>query len=80
MEILEEALKDRIFFDESGGGVTLSGGEPMLQADFALELLTALKNEGIHTALDTCGHVRKEDLEKSPPVLRPVPFRPQTDG
>src|SRR5512133_2456650 len=41
-EVLEEALKDRIFFDESGGGVTLSGGEPMLQPEFALEILTAL--------------------------------------
>jgi pyruvate formate lyase activating enzyme len=63
-EVLEEALRDRIFYDESDGGVTLSGGEPLLQADFAAELLNVLKQEGIHTAIDTCGHVRREELEK----------------
>ncbi len=63
-EVLKEVLTDRIFFDESGGGVTLSGGEPMLQAEFALELLMALKSEGLHTAMDTCGQVRREDVEK----------------
>jgi pyruvate formate lyase activating enzyme len=62
--VMEEVLKDRIFYDESEGGVTLSGGEPMLQADFATGLLAALKEEAIHTALDTCGHVRREDFEK----------------
>jgi pyruvate formate lyase activating enzyme len=67
-EVLEEALRDRIFYDESGGGVTLSGGEPLLQADFAAELLEGLKQEGIHTVVDTCGHVRREDLEKVMPA------------
>jgi pyruvate formate lyase activating enzyme len=62
-EVLSEALKDRLFYEESKGGVTLSGGEPMLQAEFAAGLLSALKEAGIHTAMDTCGQVRQEDLE-----------------
>lgn len=63
-EVLAEVLKDRLFYEESNGGVTLSGGEPMLQAEFAAGLLSAFKDAGIHTAMDTCGHVRQEDLEK----------------
>jgi pyruvate formate lyase activating enzyme len=54
-ELLAELLDDRPFFEESGGGLTLSGGEPMAQFAFIHELLTAAKAEGIHTALDTCG-------------------------
>jgi pyruvate formate lyase activating enzyme len=53
--LLAELLKDRAYFDKSGGGVTLSGGEPTLQPDFAEALLAGLKAEGISTALDTCG-------------------------
>jgi pyruvate formate lyase activating enzyme len=45
-EVLSEALKDRLFYEESKGGVTLSGGEPMLQAEFAAGLLSALKEAG----------------------------------
>ncbi|MFC1799113.1 glycyl-radical enzyme activating protein [Thermodesulfobacteriota bacterium] len=44
-----------IFYRRSGGGVTLSGGEPLLQPDFCRELLAACRDDGIHTALDTCG-------------------------
>ncbi len=54
-EVLDQVLKDRVFYEESGGGVTLSGGEPLVQIDFVEELLRRLKDEGIHTALDTCG-------------------------
>jgi pyruvate formate lyase activating enzyme len=54
-ELVEEVLRDRIFFDQSGGGVTFSGGEPLLQADFVGRALAALKERGVHTALDTCG-------------------------
>lgn len=61
------ALEDRAFF-RSDGGVTLSGGEPLLQADFCFELLSELKREGIHTAVDTCGFVRWEAYEKILPV------------
>ncbi len=53
--LADEAAKDRVFFERSGGGVTLSGGEPTLQPDAAEALLRALRARGIHTALDTCG-------------------------
>jgi len=54
-EILKEVEKDRIFYDESGGGVTISGGEPTFQADFLIELLRELKSNSLHVTLDTCG-------------------------
>ncbi len=56
-EILPELLEDRAFYENSGGGVTLSGGECLLQADFVRKLLEELKREDIHTAVDTCGFV-----------------------
>ncbi|MFA7160901.1 MAG: glycyl-radical enzyme activating protein, partial [Kiritimatiellia bacterium] len=49
------AAEDRSFFENSGGGVTLSGGEPLAQPGFCVALLAALKKENIHTAVDTCG-------------------------
>ncbi len=55
-ELVEIALRDKPFYDNSGGGVTISGGEPTTQIDFLLELLKALKNQGIHTAIETCGY------------------------
>ncbi len=67
-DLLADLLKDRIFFENSGGGVTASGGEPTLQADFVRRLFTGLKQNGIHTALDTCGLVRFETLETLLPV------------
>jgi pyruvate formate lyase activating enzyme len=54
-EVLTELIKDRAYFEKSGGGVTLSGGEPTFQPDFAEALLRSLKEQGISTALDTCG-------------------------
>lgn len=51
------ALEDRAFYDHSGGGVTVSGGEPLLQADFVRALFERLKEQGVHTAADTCGNV-----------------------
>ena len=54
-EILTEALADRSMYARTGGGVTLSGGEPTAQFEICLELLTALRSEGIHTCLDTSG-------------------------
>ncbi len=53
--IVAECVKDRIYYDETDGGVTLSGGEPLMQPDFALEILKRLKELGIHTTLDTTG-------------------------
>ena len=64
-EVVSECSKDELFYRNSGGGVTLSGGEPLLQADFALELLRGLKVRGFSTALDTCGHIPWEVLEKA---------------
>lgn len=63
-EIVEKILPYRAFF-RSGGGVTLSGGEPLLQADFAFELLHALRSRGIHTALDTSGSVPLERCRRA---------------
>jgi pyruvate formate lyase activating enzyme len=54
-DLLEELLKDRAYFEKSDGGVTLSGGDPVLQAPFAAVVLKALKQSGIQTAIDTCG-------------------------
>ncbi|VVS93480.1 glycyl-radical enzyme activating protein [Desulfoluna spongiiphila] len=55
-EVMERLLKDRPFFEESGGGVTFSGGEPLAQPDFLLALLSACGKEGLHTAVDTSGY------------------------
>ncbi|MBL7168190.1 glycyl-radical enzyme activating protein [Candidatus Bathyarchaeota archaeon] len=55
-EVMEEVLRDRIFYANSGGGVTLSGGEPLAQPEFTRALLEAARDEGVHTALDTSGY------------------------
>jgi len=60
--LVRELVKDRVYFEQSGGGVTLSGGEAALQQEFCLALLTALRAEGIPTALDTCGQVSETAL------------------
>lgn len=67
-EILPKLLEDRIFFESSGGGVTISGGEPLDQTAFSFELLSELKANGIHTAVDTCGAVPWDSFEKVLPV------------
>lgn len=61
-ELCADLLRDRIFFDQSGGGVTFSGGEPLLQAAFVAEAAALLRARGVHTALDTCGHADTEAL------------------
>jgi len=63
-EIMEEVKKDWIFYDQSGGGITISGGEPLLQPDFLIELLTACRKEEITTAIDTSGYAKIEILER----------------
>lgn len=63
-ELLPVLLEDKEFYESSGGGVTLSGGECLVQADFCAELLKRLKEQGIHTAVDTCGFVSRETLDK----------------
>ena len=59
-EVLHVVMQDVDFYEESGGGVTLSGGEAMMQADFAVELLKALKEKNIHTAIETTGFAPPE--------------------
>jgi pyruvate formate lyase activating enzyme len=61
--VLAEVLKDRAYYERSGGGLTLSGGEVLMQTDFALEVLQLAKAEGLHTCLETSGHAREADLE-----------------
>ena len=63
-ELLPDLLQDKEFYDNSGGGVTLSGGECLLYDDFCAQLLKRLKENGVHTAVDTCGFVGKESLDK----------------
>jgi pyruvate formate lyase activating enzyme len=58
--VVAEVAKDRAFYENSGGGVTLSGGEPLAQPEFALEILMGCKEEGIRTALETCGFATPE--------------------
>ncbi|MFC2060531.1 glycyl-radical enzyme activating protein [Chloroflexota bacterium] len=64
-EVFNEVVRDEAFYRNSGGGVTLSGGEPLLQPDFALPFLQLCREAGLHTTIDTCGHV-------DPPVLERV--------
>ena len=59
-EILEEIEKDRVFYDQSGGGATFSGGEPLMQHEFLTQLLLECKKNGIHTVLDTSGYAPTE--------------------
>jgi pyruvate formate lyase activating enzyme len=62
-DLIEELIKDRAYFEKSGGGVTLSGGDPTIQAPFAGVLLKGLKQLGIQTAIDTCGLCSNGALE-----------------
>lgn len=71
-EIMTEVESDRIFYETSGGGMTLSGGEPTAHPDFALALLTEARNRGIHTCLDTNGFCAWEALASLLPVTEIV--------
>ena len=63
-EVIKEVLKDEIFYQNSGGGITISGGEPFYQFDFSLELVKKAKENGLHTAIETCGFVKNSNLKK----------------
>ena len=67
-EVMDEILRDKVFYKESGGGVTFSGGEPLMQPEFLQELLIACRSEGLHTAVDTCGHAEKQSMEAIAPL------------
>ena len=62
-ELMPHLLADADFYESSGGGVTLSGGEPLMQAVFCRELLERLKKEDIRTAVDTCGYASRQAVE-----------------
>ncbi len=59
-DALRDVLKDKVFYDNSGGGMTVSGGEPMLQFDFTLALMKSAKEAGLHTCMETCGYAPSE--------------------
>lgn len=63
-EVFKEVIKDKAFYENSGGGVTFSGGECMLQIDFLHKILKKCKEHCIHTAVDTCGFVLKKAFDK----------------
>lgn len=65
---MAEVVKDRVFYDESGGGVTFSGGEPLSQPEFLLELLQLSRSRRLHTAIDTSGHASFSVLEEVAPL------------
>ena len=64
-EILDEVIKDKMFYDTSGGGLTVTGGEPSYQPEFTLELLTIAKENGISLAIETCGIGSRDFYEKA---------------
>ncbi len=68
-EVMEEILKDRVFYDQSGGGVTFSGGEPLMQPQFLRDLLERCREEGLATTVDTSGFAPWEVLEAIVPLV-----------
>ncbi|UCD64035.1 MAG: glycyl-radical enzyme activating protein [Candidatus Zixiibacteriota bacterium] len=62
--VMEEIEKDRVFYDQSGGGATFSGGEPMAQPEFLVALLKECRRRQIATAVDTCGYAPPGDFDK----------------
>ena len=64
VKVSEKACQDKLFFDDSGGGVTLSGGEVLLQPGFAAEILKQCKENGVHTAIETSGFANWENFKK----------------
>lgn len=68
-EVMAEVLRDRAFYEASGGGLTLSGGEPFAQFDFAYALLKLAKAHGLHTCAETCGFTEKEKLLALAPLV-----------
>ncbi len=63
-DLMNEILKEKIFMEESEGGVTFSGGEPLMQSEFLVEMLKKCKEQGIHTAVDTTGLASLETIKK----------------
>lgn len=68
-EVMNEVRKDQIFYEESNGGVTFSGGEPLFQYNFLKELLKTSKEYSLHTTLDTAGCISKEKILQIAPLV-----------
>ncbi len=68
-EVLEEILKDKDYYASSGGGVTLSGGEPMIHGEFSKNLLIKCKEHNLHTAIETSGNCKWSQIEESMPYI-----------
>ncbi|MBI4975931.1 MAG: glycyl-radical enzyme activating protein [Spirochaetes bacterium] len=67
-EIMRDVVKDIPYYQSSGGGITLSGGEPLMQPDLAAEILRRAKAEGIHTTVETCGLASRNVFERIAPL------------
>lgn len=67
--IINEVMKDEMFYQNSNGGMTLSGGEPMFQFDFTKELLQEAKKRGLHTCMETCGFASRKQFEEIAPMV-----------
>jgi len=68
-QVIEEVRRDQPFYTTSGGGMTLSGGEPLLQPEFTRAILEACRAEEIHTAIETCGSYRWDELARLLPLI-----------
>ncbi|UCC15998.1 MAG: glycyl-radical enzyme activating protein [Dehalococcoidales bacterium] len=68
-ELVDEVTKDSAFYKRSGGGVVISGGEPLINPNYIMKLLQELKKEGINIGIDTCGYVPWTNIEKALPYI-----------
>ena len=79
-EVMRYALRDKAFFRRGGGGITLSGGEPLIQAEFAKELLLGARDGGVSTCVETCGHVQSEKFAALLPLIDTLYFDYKATG
>lgn len=68
-EVIADVLKDKLFYDSSNGGLTISGGEPLMQAEFCRQIFKKAKENGLHCCLDTSGYVDWVEFEKVLPFI-----------
>lgn len=73
-EVYVKVEKDRMFYESSGGGITVSGGEPLIHIDFVHELFSLCADGGISTCIETCGHVPKKYIERILPLTDQLYF------
>jgi pyruvate formate lyase activating enzyme len=62
--VMRDVLRDELLYRKSGGGVTISGGEPLMQPTFTFDILRRVKEHNLHTAIETCGHVKWNTFER----------------